>query len=73
MKLEGDVATEVQTIDVGPSGLFAYGIAATNDGRVLVAEPGTHTVSVVDLEAGTGFSVPWEDTEYGPTEIKVIP
>jgi DNA-binding beta-propeller fold protein YncE len=73
MKLEGDVAIEVQTIDVGPSGLFAYGISATNDGRVLVAEPGTHTVSVVDLESGTGFSIPWEGEAYGPTEIKVIP
>ena len=73
MKLEDDVATEVQTVDVGPGGLLAYGVAATSDGRVLVAEPGTHTVSVVDLEAGTGFTVPWEGEAYGPTEIKVIP
>jgi DNA-binding beta-propeller fold protein YncE len=73
MKLEDGVATEVQAVDVGPSGLFAYGIGATSDGRVLIAEPGTHTVSVVDLETGTGFSVPWEVDAYGPTEIKVIP
>jgi hypothetical protein len=73
MKLEDGAAVEVQKIDLGPSGLFAYGVAATSDGRVLVAEPGMHTVSVVDLESGNGFQVPWEGSEYGPTEIKVIP
>lgn len=41
--------------------------------RVLVADPGAHSVSVVDLDTGTGFTAPWEGTEYGPTEIKVIP
>jgi len=73
MKLEGGAAVEAQRVLVGASGMFAYGIGAANDGRVLVADPGAHTISVVDLEAGTAFSVAWEGELYGPTEIKVIP
>jgi hypothetical protein len=73
MKLEGGVAVEAQNVMVGASGAFAYGIGAAHDSRVLVADPGAHTISVVDLEAGTAFTVPWEGEMYGPTEIKVIP
>lgn len=71
---QGDTGlTEVQRIEVGASGLIPYGVGETHDSRVLVAEPGNHYVGVVDLESGTAFTVPWEQSEYGPTEIKVIP
>lgn len=73
MKLEKGAAREVQKIPIGAAGQLAYGIGATHDSRVLVAAPETHTVSVVDLAAGNGFSIPWEGTQYGPTEIKLVP
>jgi DNA-binding beta-propeller fold protein YncE len=73
MKLEGKVATEVKRVEVGTAASLAYGLAATRDGRVLIAVPGEHYVGVVDLAAGSAFTVPWEVTMSGPTEIKVVP
>jgi hypothetical protein len=73
MKLEGDVAKEVQTIPVGAAETLAYGVTATADGRVLVAVPKEHYVAVVDLEKGKAFMVPWGVTQSGPNDIKVIP
>jgi DNA-binding beta-propeller fold protein YncE len=72
-RLNGDVAEEVKRVVVGQAESLAYGLSATRDGRVLVAVPGEHYIGVVDLEAGTAFSVPWEQTMTGPTEIKVVP
>jgi len=72
-RLNGDVAEEVKRVVVGQAESLAYGLSATHDGRVLVAVPGEHYIGVVDLEAGTAFSVPWEQTMTGPTEIKVVP
>lgn len=73
MRLEGDAAVEAQRVTVGPVESLAYGLSATRDGHVLLAIPGEHEVGVVDLEAGTAFTVPWEVTMSGPTEIKVVP
>jgi len=73
MKLEGDVAKEVKKVDAGVAGNVAYGITDTPDGKILIAVPGDHYIGVVDLEAGTAFHVPWDQTEAGPTEIKIVP
>jgi hypothetical protein len=73
MKLEGDAAHEAQRVLVGTAESLAYGLGATREGKVLLAVPGEHYVGVVDLEAGTAFTVPWEVTMSGPTEIKVVP
>jgi hypothetical protein len=73
MRLNGDAATEAKRVVVGQAESLAYGLTATANGRVLVAVPGEHYVGVVDLEAGTAFTVPWEQTMTGPTEIKIVP
>ena len=74
MKLEGDAAHGGRSASrSGTAASLAYGLSATRDGRVLIAVPGEHYVGVVDLEAGTAFTVPWEVTMSGPTEIKVVP
>jgi DNA-binding beta-propeller fold protein YncE len=66
-------AQQVQIVEVGAAASRAFGLTATRDGRIRVAVPGEHNVGVVDLEAGTAFTVPWEMTMSGPTEIKVVP
>jgi hypothetical protein len=43
------------------------------DGKVLVAEPEEHYVAMVDLDAATAFTVPWDITKSGPNDIKVVP
>jgi DNA-binding beta-propeller fold protein YncE len=73
MKLEGGVAKKVQSVAVGSAKSLAYGVAATPDGRVLLAVPGEHYVGVVDLATQKAFSVPWEVTKSGPNDIKMIP
>lgn len=73
MKLDGAVARENKRVAVGPAESLAYGVAATPDGRVLVATSGEHVISVVDLESGTSYGVPWEVSKSGPTEVKLIP
>jgi hypothetical protein len=73
MTLNGDVAQEAGRVVVGAAESLAYGLTATRDGRVLIAVPGEHNVGVVDLEAGTAFMVPWEQSMTGPTEIKIVP
>jgi DNA-binding beta-propeller fold protein YncE len=73
MKLEGQLAVEVQTVPIGPAKSLAYGVTAARDGRVLVAVPGEHYVGVVDLATQKAFSVPWEVTKSGPNDIKLIP
>jgi len=73
MGLEGDVATEVQRVAVGSAASLAYGLTATQDGRVLIAVSGEHYIGVADLATGKAFTVPWEMANSGPTEIKVVP
>jgi streptogramin lyase len=73
MKLQGNAAVEVQTIPVGAAQTLAYGVTADPDGRVLVAVPTEHYVAVVDLDAATAFMVPWDLTQSGPNDIKVVP
>ena len=73
MKLEGGKAVDVQTVEVGAAETLAYGVTTAHDGRVLAAVPKEHYVAVVDLEAATSFMVPWEITESGPNDIKMIP
>jgi hypothetical protein len=73
MRLEGERAVEAQRVSVGAAESLAYGLTATREGRVLTAVPGEHYVGVVDLEAGSAFTVPWEVTMSGPTEIKAVP
>jgi hypothetical protein len=73
MTLEGRVAKEAKSVTVGPTESLAYGITEVPDGKVLVAVSGEHYIGVVDLETGKAFTVPWEVTKSGPTEIKMIP
>jgi hypothetical protein len=73
VQLDGQSAHEVQRVKVAPTDTLAYGIASTSDGRVLIAVPGEHYVGVVDLRAGTAFTVPWEVSMSGPTEIIAVP
>jgi DNA-binding beta-propeller fold protein YncE len=73
MKLEGGLAKKVQSVPVGSAKQLAYGVAATPDGRVLLAVPGEHYVGVVDLATQKAFTVPWEVTKSGPNDIKMIP
>lgn len=73
MKLEGEKAKQVQTLAVGSAKSLAYGVAATADGRVLLAVPGERYVGVVDLATQKAFTVPWEVTKSGPVDIKLIP
>jgi DNA-binding beta-propeller fold protein YncE len=73
MKLQGDVAVEVQSVPIGPAKSLAYGLTAARDGRVLVAVPGEHYVGVVDLATKKVFTVPWEVTKSGPNDIRLIP
>lgn len=73
MRLQGAEAIEVNRVEAGPAESLAYGITETPDGRVLVAVPGEHYIGVVDLETQESFQVPWEQSESGPTEIKVVP
>jgi hypothetical protein len=73
VKLQDGVAVEVQTVTVGPAKSLAYGVTAARDGRVLVAVPGEHYVGVVDLQTQKAFTVPWEVTESGPVDVKLIP
>jgi DNA-binding beta-propeller fold protein YncE len=73
MALSGQAAMEKKRVVVGAAESLAYGLAATRDGRVLIAVPGEHNVGVVDLEAGSAFMVPWQITMTGPTEIKLVP
>lgn len=73
MVLTDGKAVERKRVEVGPAESVAYGLTATRDGRVLVAVGGEHYIGVVDLEAGTAFTVPWEVSMSGPTEIKVVP
>ena len=58
---------------MGPTEGLAYGITEVPDGKVLVAVSGEHYIAEVDLETGKAFTVPWEVTKSGPTEIKLIP
>ncbi|MEY4510420.1 MAG: hypothetical protein RLZZ450_2542 [Pseudomonadota bacterium] len=73
MRLEGNVATKAQQIEVGAAGNMPYGVSSTPDNRVLVAVPGDHYIGVVDLETKKAFTVPWEVTKSGPNDIKMIP
>ena len=73
MKLEGNVAKEVQTVSVGSAETLAYGIAADPEGRVLVAVPREHVIAVVDLNTAKSFIVPWNVTKSGPTDVKLVP
>jgi hypothetical protein len=73
MKLDGDTATQVQSITVGAASSLAYGVTVDQDGKVLVAEPEEHYVAMVDLDAATAFMVPWDITKSGPNDIKVVP
>jgi hypothetical protein len=73
VQLDGQSAHEVQRVKVAPTDTLAYGIATTSDGRVLIAVPGEHYVGVVDLASGTAFTVPWEVSMSGPTEIIAVP
>lgn len=73
VKLANGVAVEGKPIGVGSAASLAYGITSTPDGRVLVASSGEHYIGVVDLAAGSAFTVPWGVTKSGPTEIKLIP
>lgn len=73
VQLDGQSAHEVQRVKVAPTDTLAYGIASTHDGRVLIAVPGEHYVGVVDLAAGTAFTVPWGVSMSGPTEIIAVP
>jgi DNA-binding beta-propeller fold protein YncE len=72
MKLAQGVATEVQTVSIGSAKSLAYGVAAAR-GRVLVAVPGEHYMGVVDLATQKAFTVPWEVSMSGPTEVRLIP
>lgn len=73
MKLDGRVARQNKMVKVGAAESLAYGVTSTRDGRVLTAVPGGHYIGVTDLESGESFTVDWEQTLSGPTEIKVIP
>jgi DNA-binding beta-propeller fold protein YncE len=73
MKLEGALAKQVQSVPVAPNDKLAYGVGATRAGRVLLASSGDHYIAVVDLETKQAFTVPWEMSQSGPTEVKLIP
>jgi hypothetical protein len=73
MKLSGDKAEEVQTVTIGAAKSLAYGVTTARDGRVLVSVSGERYIGVVDLAAGKAFTVPWEVSLSGPTEIRLVP
>jgi hypothetical protein len=73
MKLEGSVAKQVQSVPVAPNDKLAYGVASTRNGRVLLASSGDHYIALVDLATKQVFTVPWEMSMSGPTEVKLIP
>ena len=73
MGLEDGKAKLMQTIVVGDASTLAYGLCATDDGTVLVANIKEHYVGVVDLNTGKAFTVPWEVDKTGPNDIKLIP
>lgn len=73
MKLSGKVVMQAQKIEVGPGDDMPYGVCATPDGRVLVANGAGKNVGVVDLATQKAFMVPWEQTKAGPNDIRLIP
>jgi DNA-binding beta-propeller fold protein YncE len=73
MKLDGKVAKESARVEVGAAASLAYGVTATPDGRVIVASSGEHYLGVANLETGAAYTVPWDLTKSGPTEVKIIP
>jgi hypothetical protein len=75
MKLDGMVAKEVQTIVVGDAQMpsLAYGVSADSDGRVYTAMAKEHAIGVTDLTTGKAILVPWNMTQSGPTDIKLLP
>jgi hypothetical protein len=73
MKLDGSVAKQVQSVTVGPAETLAYGVTADATGRVFAAVPKEHNVAVVDLNTGKGYLVPWNLTQSGPNDIKLVP
>jgi hypothetical protein len=73
MKLQGNVAQQVQTVPVGAARSLAYGINADAAGRVLVAVAEEHYVAVVDLNTAKSTMVPWNVSATGPTDVVVVP
>jgi DNA-binding beta-propeller fold protein YncE len=73
MGLEDGKAKLMQTIVVGDASTLAYGLCASDDGIVLVANEQEHYVGVADLNTGKVFTVPWEVEKTGPNDIKLIP
>jgi hypothetical protein len=57
---------------VGSAKSLAYGVVAAR-GRVLLSVPGEHYLGVVDLATQKAFTVPWEVSMSGPTEVRLIP
>jgi hypothetical protein len=73
VKLENGKAVKGTPIEIGSAASLAYGVTSTPDGRVLVASSGEHYIGVADLASRQAYTVPWEVTESGPTEVKLIP
>jgi hypothetical protein len=75
LTLNSDNSVNVrQTIDAGSVSLLgAYGISVDEDGRLLMAVPALRQVVVVDLDAASAFSTPWELDVAGPTDIILVP
>jgi hypothetical protein len=73
MKLQGNVAQQVQSVPVGAAQSLAYGINADSTGRVLVAVAEEHYVAVVDLNTAKSIIVPWNLSATGPTDVVVVP
>jgi DNA-binding beta-propeller fold protein YncE len=65
----------VQHLEVGTTRrlLGGYGASVDAAGRVLISVPGEQRITVVDLEAGSFFEVPWQGTAAGPMDVALIP
>lgn len=74
-KLNNDGTVEkMQSFELGEASLFgAYGTTVDAEGRAWLSAPVSRDVIVVDLEAGTHFSVPWDGSRAGPMDVALIP